>query len=93
MFFTHSLPEFNHSVINSGCYGIKFVSINKKQIMDTTQAVIILKRGHKKYGLILDGTSTHEIQFISGTKLNAKENPVIEFIPLEEIASIDTYFK
>lgn len=61
--------------------------------MNPTQAIIILKQGNRKYGMIINGTDNDEIQFIPGTKLNKKDNPEIEFIPMDEISSIDTLFK
>lgn len=64
--------------------------------MNTTQAIIILKNGARKYGFILDHSDESRIQFIPGTDAapgSAESHELIEHIPLEHIVSIDTYLK
>jgi hypothetical protein len=65
--------------------------------MNATQAMIILKNGSRKYGFILNNGDSGRIQFISGAENMSEENmnssSLIEHIPVEHIASIDTYLK
>ena len=64
--------------------------------MNTIQAVIILKSGIRKYGMIIDGEYTGSIQFVpEGKALLSDElfNNVIEYIPLGQIQYIDTCLK
>jgi hypothetical protein len=65
--------------------------------MNTTQAIVILKNGMKKYGSILDSEFNHTVLFIPGaeTLFADKEaaSRLIQYIPVEDIESIDTYLK
>lgn len=64
--------------------------------MNTTQAIIILKNGSRKYGFIVDHEDASRIQFIPGTDAapgSAESANLIEHIPVEHIVSIDTYLK
>ena len=65
--------------------------------MNAIQAIIILKNGMRKYGSILSSEWRHTIMFVPGTKieLTNKEaiNHLIQYIPVDEIESIDTYLK
>jgi hypothetical protein len=65
--------------------------------MNTIQAMIFLKNGSRKYGFILNQDNAEQIHFIAGTETmwNDSVNAagMIERIPLEHIASIDTYLK
>jgi hypothetical protein len=65
--------------------------------MNTTQAIVILKNGMRKYGSILNSELEHTVLFIPGaeTLFRDKESAshLIQYIPVEEIESIDTYLK
>ena len=65
--------------------------------MNAIQAIIILKNGMRKYGSILSSEWRHTIVFVPGTEiqLTSKEavNHLIQYIPVEDIESIDTYLK
>jgi hypothetical protein len=65
--------------------------------MNTTQAMIILNSGIRKYGTIINGEFEGRIQFIPTTDILAlKEsqlNHLIEHISIDTIFSIDTYLK
>jgi hypothetical protein len=78
--------------------GTKFVFILKKGgYMNTTQAMIILTNGIRKYGTIIDGEFEGRIKFIPATDIIALEESqisnLIEHISIESIFSIDTYLK
>jgi hypothetical protein len=63
--------------------------------MNTTQAIVLLKNGMKKYGSIVNSDFDHTILFIPGSELMDSEaaSHLIQYIPVEEIESIDTYLK
>lgn len=65
--------------------------------MNTTQAMIILTNGIRKYGTIIDGEFEGRIKFIPATDIIALEESqisnLIEHISIESIFSIDTYLK
>lgn len=64
--------------------------------MNTTQAIVVLKNGMKKYGSIVNSDLNNTILFIPGTELlmdNEAASRLIQYIPVEEIESIDTYLK
>ncbi len=64
--------------------------------MNTTQAIVILKNGMRKYGSILQSEYNHTVVFIPGAetiKDRESVNHLIEYIPVEEIEGIDTYLK
>ncbi len=65
--------------------------------MNAIQAILTLKNGARKYGSILSSEWRHTILFVPGTEieLTNKEdfNHLIQYIPVDEIESIDTYLK
>ena len=65
--------------------------------MNTIQAIIILKNGMKKYGSIVSSEFRHTILFIPGseTLFSGTEEALslAQYIPVDEIESIDTYLK
>jgi hypothetical protein len=65
--------------------------------MNSTQAMIILTNGIKKYGTIINGSNENRIQFIPSMHIHAlAENQLsqlVEHIPVSTILSIDTYLK
>jgi hypothetical protein len=65
--------------------------------MNTTQAVVLLKNGMKKYGSILNSDLTHTVMFIPGIDSNFIDTEyasnLIQYISIDEIESIDTYLK
>lgn len=65
--------------------------------MNSTQAMIILTNGIKKYGTIIDGSNENRIQFIPSMNVHSiAENQLsqlVEHIPVSTILSIDTYLK
>jgi hypothetical protein len=65
--------------------------------MNTTQAMIILNNGIKKYGTIINGEYEGRIKFIPATEIVATDesqiSSLIEHIPVDNIYSIDTYLK
>ena len=65
--------------------------------MNTTQAMIVLKNGVRKYGTIIDGEYEGRIKFIPATELVFTDESLftnlIEHILVENIFSIDTYLK
>lgn len=65
--------------------------------MNTTQVMIILKNGIRKYGTIINGETDGKIKFIPATEiLVSDENTLrnlIEHIPVENIYSIDAFLK
>lgn len=72
--------------------------IAEKVANDTTiEAVIYLKNGNRKYGMILENSINDDYQFISNTnyKLFSKTNnqDFIEFVPEIAIEKIDTFQK
>lgn len=60
--------------------------------MNATQAIITLKNGARKYGMIINSIQSQQIQFVAGTDdiLNTTQ---IEHIPMDMIVSIDTCLK
>lgn len=75
-------------------------AFNKKQkggFMNTTQALIVLKNGIRKYGTIINGEYEGRIKFIPATEIVANDESqltnLIEHIPVENIYSIDTFLK
>jgi hypothetical protein len=65
--------------------------------MNTTQAMIILINGIRKYGTIINGEHEGRIKFIPATEIFATDesqlSSVIEHIPIANIFSIDTFLK
>jgi hypothetical protein len=65
--------------------------------MNTTQAMIILNNGIRKYGTIIDGEYEGRIKFIPATEIVATDESqlsnLIEHIPVSLIYSIDTFLK
>jgi hypothetical protein len=65
--------------------------------MNTTQAMIILNNGIRKYGTIINGEHEGRIKFIPATEIFAMEesqlSSLIEHIPVSNIFSIDTFLK
>lgn len=65
--------------------------------MNTTQAMIILNNGIRKYGTIIDGEYEGRIKFIPATEIVATDEAqlsnLIEHIPVSNIYSIDTFLK
>ena len=64
--------------------------------MNTTQAIVILKNGMRKYGSILQSEYNHTVIFIPGAEIfkdRESANHLIEYIPVDEIEGIDTYLK
>jgi hypothetical protein len=64
--------------------------------MNTTQAIVLLKNGTKKYGSIINSDFNHTVAFIPGTEIltdNEAASHLIQYIPVDEIESIDTYLK
>lgn len=65
--------------------------------MNMTQALIILKNGVRKYGVIIDGENNNGIMFIPDFKMLSQDESqfshLIEHIPTEHIFSIDTCLK
>ncbi len=68
---------------------------NKK--MNTTQAIIVLLNGNRKYGTIINECNEDEIKFIPALNIQAINQTqivsLIERIPVGSIYSIDTYLK
>lgn len=60
--------------------------------MNATQAIITLKNGARKYGMIISSIQSAQIQFVAGTE-DALNPSHIEHIPMEMIVSIDTCLK
>lgn len=64
--------------------------------MNTTQAIVILKNGMRKYGSILNSELKNQtVIFVPGAE-TFRDGPfdhLIEYIPLDEIEGIDTYLK
>ncbi|MES2565222.1 MAG: hypothetical protein V4565_00035 [Bacteroidota bacterium] len=65
--------------------------------MNTTQAMIILTNGIRKYGTIINGEYEGRIKFIPTTRIVATHesqlSSLIEHIPVSNIFSIDTFLK
>ena len=65
--------------------------------MNTIQAIILLKNGMKKYGSIMSSEFRHTILFIPGAETMFKDTEaamnLAQYIPVDEIESIDTYLK
>jgi hypothetical protein len=63
--------------------------------MNSTQAIVILKNGMRKYGSILNSEVKQTVIFVPGAE-TFRDGPfdhLIEYIPIEEIEGIDTYLK
>lgn len=71
--------------------------LKQKNNMNTTQAMIILNNGIRKYGTIINGEFEGRIKFIPATDIVAIEESqilnLIEHISIDNIYSIDTYLK
>lgn len=65
--------------------------------MNTTQAIVLLKNGMKKYGSILTGDLSDMVMFIPGIDSDFIDTEyasnLIQYIPVDDIESIDTYLK
>jgi hypothetical protein len=62
--------------------------------MNSTQAIVTLKNGKRKYGLIIDEDPGDCIRFVPSIRNLAKKlSDVIENIPLDQIYSIDPFLK
>ncbi len=65
--------------------------------MNTIQAIIILKNGMKKYGSIVGSEFRHTVLFIPGAETLFTNTEaalsLAQYIPVDEIESIDTYLK
>lgn len=65
--------------------------------MNTTQVMIVLKNGLRKYGSIINGEHEGSIKFVPLAEiLNEDESQLtnlIEHIPVDYIYSIDTFLK
>ena len=65
--------------------------------MNTTQAMIILNNGIRKYGTIINGEYEGRIKFIPATEIvlmdESQLSNLIEHIPVANIFSIDTFLK
>lgn len=65
--------------------------------MNTTQAMIILNNGIRKYGTIINGEQEGRIRFIPATEIvlmdESQLSSLIEHIPVSTIYSIDTFLK
>ena len=65
--------------------------------MNTTQAIVILKNGMRKYGSIVNTEVEQTVLFIPGAESLYKSiesaSHLIQHIPIDEIESIDTYLK
>ncbi len=72
-------------------------TIQKGGNMNTTQAMIILTNGIRKYGTIIIGEFEGRIKFIPATEILATDESqltsLIEHIPVANIFSIDTFLK
>lgn len=74
-----------------------FITRKRRDIMNTTQAMIILTNGIRKYGTIINGEYEGRIKFIPVTEVVATDESqlrnLIEHIPVSNIFSIDTFLK
>lgn len=65
--------------------------------MNTTQAIVIMKNGMKKYGAILNTEINETVMFIPASDTNFIDTEfasnLIQYISVKEIESIDTYLK
>ena len=65
--------------------------------MNTTQAMIVLNNGIRKYGTIINGEYEGRIQFIPSSEFFSANDShlmnLIEHIPISTIFSIDTFLK
>lgn len=64
--------------------------------MNTTQAIILLKNGTKKFGSIINSELNGTILFVPGDEtlfFSQNAGKIIQYIPVEDIESIDTYLK
>ena len=65
--------------------------------MNTTQAMIILTNGIRKYGTIINGEYEGRVQFIPSSQVTNMDQTIlcnlIEHIPVSHIYSIDTFLK
>lgn len=65
--------------------------------MNTTQAILTLKNGMRKYGSIVSSELNHTVLFIPGSETLFRDQEaashLIQYIPVEDIESIDTYLK
>jgi hypothetical protein len=65
--------------------------------MNTTQAMIVLNNGIRKYGTIINGEYEGRIQFIPTSEIFSANDSnmmsLIEHIPISTIFSIDTFLK
>jgi hypothetical protein len=65
--------------------------------MNTTQAILTLKNGARKYGSIINSELNHTVLFIPGSETLFRDyeaaSHLIQYIPVEDIESIDTYLK
>ncbi|MBK7667015.1 MAG: hypothetical protein IPJ32_06435 [Sphingobacteriaceae bacterium] len=65
--------------------------------MNTTQAILTLKNGMRKYGSIVNSELYHTVLFIPGAETLFRDmeaaSHLIQYIPVDEIESIDTYLK
>lgn len=65
--------------------------------MNTTQAMIVLMNGIRKYGTIINGEYEGRIKFIPSAEIvtlnESQLANLIEHIPVSNIYSIDTFLK
>lgn len=65
--------------------------------MNTTQAIVVLKNGMKKYGSIINTEINDTVLFIPGTDAAFIDTEyainLIQYISVSDIESIDTYLK
>lgn len=65
--------------------------------MNMVQALIVLKNGIRKYGIIINDENINGIMFIPDVKMLSQDESqfshLIEHIPSEHIFSIDTCLK
>lgn len=65
--------------------------------MNTMQAMVILNNGIRKYGTIINGEHEGNIKFIPAIEISATDESqidnMIEYIPVANIFSIDTFLK
>lgn len=97
--FTQSSQSLNHPLTGHLTFGIKFAYsyIRNTDAMNVIQAILTLKNGTRKYGSILSSEFRHTVLFVPGTdaEITSQEsiNHLIQYIPVDEIESIDTYLK
>ena len=65
--------------------------------MNTTQVMIVLKNGIRKYGTIINGEYEGNVKFIPAAEIFANDESqltnLIEHIPVDYIYSIDAFLK